>query len=439
MANEVINTPSKEAIAWQGYDDYVGVDKYEDVYLESGTKLVKLPSRSGYFTTLEAYGSLKKEETVSSKELSQGLQVAPWRNINTGDYEYRDRVVFYEIKKRILVARGESTLANSDFGKGKLPQIYIPGYDGNEKLANQELGVYELREENGIQKSENLEDRFLSVAEWKEIQSRHEQHIKKRNLMLYNRAKDNFLELKSEETKPEIRKHCDEQIRKIDERIVDYKRDIDKLRKLNENVKSQTYDPVNKYLKEKTEKELNFGENEKLEQKTKEIHENIIGKIREELQKDEGKRRIKIDELLKAYRSNQFYRLSKERMRLEELIRNAKEIEEKLKRIDQVLDRGEKTLYRAKQNLKLLDDEGPKFTRDEKSDEYIKLKNEYEKRKPALIKKRKKLREELKEVKQKKENEKLEKIESKQSKMIEIERKIDNERNIDEVKMTRSV
>lgn len=257
--------------------------------------------------------------------------------------------------------------------------------------------------------------------------------------MLYNRAKDNFLELKNKETKPEIRKHCDEQIRKIDERIVDYKRDIDKLRKLNENVKSQTYDPVNKYLKEKTEKELNFGENEKLEQKTKEIHENIIGKIREELQKDEGKRRIKIDELLKAYRSNQFYRLSKERMRLEELIRNAKEIEEKLKRIDQVLDRGEKTLYRAKQNLKLLDDEGPKFTRDEKSDEYIKLKNEYEKRKPALIKKRKKLREELKEVKQKKENEKLEKIESKQSKMIEIERKIDNERNIDEVKMTRSV
>jgi|GEM_PF-3252929 len=61
-----------EAVAWQGYDAFVGKDNYTMEKLDKGTVLVKLePSGSGYFTTLDEI------KTDNSQEISRGLQVAP--------------------------------------------------------------------------------------------------------------------------------------------------------------------------------------------------------------------------------------------------------------------------------------------------------------------------------------------------------------------------
>ena len=72
--------PSEEGVEWQGYDAFVGKDRYENKVLKKGTIIVKLePSGSGYFTTLEEI------KTNNIQEISRGLQVAP-RKIKFEDF-----------------------------------------------------------------------------------------------------------------------------------------------------------------------------------------------------------------------------------------------------------------------------------------------------------------------------------------------------------------
>ena len=150
-------SPSKKAVAWQGYDLFPGIDQYENKVLKSGTKLVKLePSGSGYFTTFETYENLKKNnsEKASAIVLSEGLQVAPWKhgikdvhgNIDSV-YEYRSEVAIVELQNDIEVAYGSMTLANAEYGDGNFPQIYIAGYDGKAKEHNEKIGLKEIGRE----------------------------------------------------------------------------------------------------------------------------------------------------------------------------------------------------------------------------------------------------------------------------------------------------
>ena len=144
-------SPSKEAVAWQGYDKFVGIDDYRNEILSEGTILVKLePSGSGYFTTLEEYKKMNKDST----QISQGLQLAPYDNKRTKQYEYRPEVSMWKLTKDVEVAVGE-TLANKDYGNGGIKQIYIAGYDGWEPDNNKASNLLKKRG------SENLENNMI--------------------------------------------------------------------------------------------------------------------------------------------------------------------------------------------------------------------------------------------------------------------------------------
>ena len=292
-------SPSKKAVAWQGYDLFPGMDQYETRVLKAGTKLVKLePSGSGYFTAWETYENLNKNngKGVSSVELSEGLQVAPWKHKIQDEhddnsdaiYEYRDAVSIVELQNDIEVAYGKMTLANAEYGNGKFPQIFIAGYDGEEKENNEKFGLKEI----DIGK---LEGNEIGKKQWDHIQGKHEQHLLKRNLFCYQNCKDNLMYLKEKTNDIEVKKYCEEKIREIEQKIYDYKSDIKNSISNVGNVKSTTYDKLNKYLHEKANSHALGEENFKLDpviEKSKEaINLNLMRKVNKDSKKDVAKQR----------------------------------------------------------------------------------------------------------------------------------------------------
>lgn len=118
-------TPAQQAASWQGSGKYPGIDKWTDTTLSPGTKLVGgLPGQSEYYTTMEGLKSIGGNKV----KLWEGLQVAPHPT-----HGYRGQVGVYEVITSTPAATA-STLANTQFGKGGLPQVFVPDYKTNLKL-----------------------------------------------------------------------------------------------------------------------------------------------------------------------------------------------------------------------------------------------------------------------------------------------------------------
>ena len=80
---EYIDYDCYRAKEYQGGDTYSGIDNYEEITFPKGFMLAKLAgTTSDYFTTLEA----TKESDYNSTLLSEGVQVAPYYNKETGKY-----------------------------------------------------------------------------------------------------------------------------------------------------------------------------------------------------------------------------------------------------------------------------------------------------------------------------------------------------------------
>ena len=110
-------TPSEIARSWQGTGKYPGIDDYVDITVEKGTVLYRgEPNGTEYFTTLEAIEQSGRDAT----KLFEGLQVE--KNPIHG---YRGEMQGYIFNEDVVSAYG-ITNANPQFGKGGLPQYYVP-------------------------------------------------------------------------------------------------------------------------------------------------------------------------------------------------------------------------------------------------------------------------------------------------------------------------
>ena len=110
-------TPSQLARSWQGTGKYIGIDDYIDTTVPKGTILYRgEPNGTEYFTTLDAIEDAGRDAT----NVFEGLQVE--KNPIHG---YRGEMQGYVFNEDIASAYG-ITNANPQFGKGGLPQYYIP-------------------------------------------------------------------------------------------------------------------------------------------------------------------------------------------------------------------------------------------------------------------------------------------------------------------------
>lgn len=117
ISESVSKTPSEIARSWQGTGKYPGIDDYVDVAVEKGTVLYRgEPNGTEYFTTLDAIEQSGRDAT----KLFEGLQVE--KNPIHG---YRGEMQGYIFNEDVASAYG-ITNANPQFGKGGLPQYYVP-------------------------------------------------------------------------------------------------------------------------------------------------------------------------------------------------------------------------------------------------------------------------------------------------------------------------
>ncbi|MEI4768636.1 LXG domain-containing protein [Psychrobacillus sp. FJAT-51614] len=113
-------SPSEIAQSWQGSGKYPGVDKYKDIVIKKDKIIYRgEPNGTGYFTTISAIERSYKDAT----KIFEGLQVE--KNAIHG---YRGTMQGYKVNIDIDAAFG-ITKANPQFGKGELPQIFVPDVD----------------------------------------------------------------------------------------------------------------------------------------------------------------------------------------------------------------------------------------------------------------------------------------------------------------------
>lgn len=109
---------SSLAQAFQGKGSYPGVDQFVDVVVKKGTIVYAgEPGVSGFFTTADA--ALKVG--VDATRLNEGLQIAPRQGM------YRPGLTAYEVTVDTRAAYGIAK-ANTQFGAGGLPQLFIPNW-----------------------------------------------------------------------------------------------------------------------------------------------------------------------------------------------------------------------------------------------------------------------------------------------------------------------
>ncbi len=112
-----IKTLSEIAKSRQGSGKYPGIDNYKDITLRKGTVIYRgEPNGTEFFTTKSAIERSGRDATA----IFEGLQVE--KNQIHG---YRRNMQGYMVNEDVKAAFG-ITKANPQFGKGGLPQIFVP-------------------------------------------------------------------------------------------------------------------------------------------------------------------------------------------------------------------------------------------------------------------------------------------------------------------------
>jgi hypothetical protein len=118
VAAESVSSPSVLARLEQGGIRYPGVDRFRDITLKPGTSVfVGEPGVSGFATTRGAFS----RTGTDAQRIFEGLQVAPFNGTyRPGLTEY---VITQETPAAFSIVR-----ANTQYGSGGLPQLYIPNF-----------------------------------------------------------------------------------------------------------------------------------------------------------------------------------------------------------------------------------------------------------------------------------------------------------------------
>lgn len=122
-------SPSEIAQSWQGSGKYPGVDRYRNITVKEGKVIYRgEPNGTEYFTTKYAIECSGRDAT----KIFEGLQVE-----KSPIHGYRGSMQGYKATSDISAAFGV-TKANPQFGRGGLPQVFVPDA---ERLINQRILV----------------------------------------------------------------------------------------------------------------------------------------------------------------------------------------------------------------------------------------------------------------------------------------------------------
>lgn len=307
-------TLSEQAFNWQGMDAYPLMDKYENVKLDKGTLLGCLVIPDGtdsngykrgsyYFPITEEIQKLLDKPDFTANELCEKLQIKPWKNPSTKEYEYKNHVAVFRTSCDIEVARG-NTLANPHYGEGNWEQIYIPT-DNTHFPANFEVNTnVEVNEKSPLQLVEmkTLVRNNLSDMEFgQKIDDKHEYALTQRNYCCYLKVKADLLQVAQNSQDQAISDKAKGLLPLLETHIEKY---IDFFTSTNVKLKTN-YTSLLNYLNIKVNslegENTLFLADEKKESEIKNFTDNIFEKVNADLHKEESQRQIDVKDLKDAF------------------------------------------------------------------------------------------------------------------------------------------
>lgn len=176
----------RDASSKQGGDRYPGIDTYESIRLEKGTKICALVAyfEDGVMKPNEFFFPQKAVSIADgkAKKLCEGLQISPWRNPQNGKYLYKNRVATFTVIQDFETEYSPKTSENSCYGEGGIIQYHIP-LDKAKKYLKKEADDTLLTDEE------------ITEDEYELIMEKREQILLKRNLFSYLKQKVDTLDI----------------------------------------------------------------------------------------------------------------------------------------------------------------------------------------------------------------------------------------------------
>lgn len=127
-------SPAAQAAAWQGSGRYPGVDPLANRTAAPGERLYGLVNDkgepSGYYVSERQFNDFVRNGGTR-EAYNQGLQIAPGNKPQylsaDNPYGYRGNLRAFEVKNPITIAEGP-TVANTQFGRGGMEQVFTEGF-----------------------------------------------------------------------------------------------------------------------------------------------------------------------------------------------------------------------------------------------------------------------------------------------------------------------
>lgn len=236
----------RSAAEWQGGDQYAGIDSYQKVELNPGTRLYTLANYmpSGEMKPCEYFfdkAALDKAG-FDATQLNQGLQVSP----KGGDdfAYYKAEVIQFEVKDRLQVETGK-TAENTAYGQGGMTQYYMPAQHFQEAMEKGALKQVPFGESSQTLFLDNLS---ITRADSDMIDAKHDQLLLRRNLFCHQKAKLDAMEIIQNSPNPTDVVKAVDNLEKLNGNILQIKKKLSVSVKNIGPVHSPLYDSLNKEL-----------------------------------------------------------------------------------------------------------------------------------------------------------------------------------------------
>lgn len=236
----------RSAAEWQGGDQYAGIDSYEKVELNAGTRLYTLANYmpSGELKPCEYFFDKEALDKVSfdATQLNQGLQISP-KGAEDFAY-YKAEVIQFEVKDKLQVETGK-TAENTAYGQGGMTQYYMPAKHFQEAMEKGALKQVPFGESSQTLFLDNLS---ITRADSDMIDAKHDQLLLRRNLFCHQKAKLDAMEIMQNSPNAQDVVKAVENLEKLNGNISRIRKDLSDSVKDIGPVHSPLYDSLNKEL-----------------------------------------------------------------------------------------------------------------------------------------------------------------------------------------------
>lgn len=236
----------RSAAEWQGGDQYAGIDSYEKVELNAGTRLYTLANYmpSGELKPCEYFFDKAALDKVGfdATQLNQGLQISP-KGAEDFAY-YKAEVIQFEVKDRLQVETGK-TVENTAYGQGGMTQYYMPAQHFQEAMEKGTLKQVPFGESSQTLLLDNMS---ISKTEFNDVKAKQKQLLLRRNLFCHQKAKLDAFEIIQNSPSERHVLLAKKNLGKLNENISDLKLQLKQSIVKVGNVPSPLYDSLNSRL-----------------------------------------------------------------------------------------------------------------------------------------------------------------------------------------------